>query len=86
MDLLCVSVDVPQSETASLQERLAQLTPSECSVVQLALRGSSNPRIAELREASPKTIANQLNAAYMKLGVSGRRELRALFAAGQHRL
>jgi DNA-binding NarL/FixJ family response regulator len=84
-DLLCISVDATQGESASLQGRLAQLTPSECSVVQLAVRGFSNPRIAALREASAKTIANQLNAAYLKLGVSGRRELLALFAIGPQR-
>ena len=82
-DLLCISVDAPRGESGSLQERLAQLTPSECSVIQLVVRGFSNSRIAALRDASAKTIANQLNAAYVKLRVSGRRELLALFAAGQ---
>jgi DNA-binding NarL/FixJ family response regulator len=86
VDLLCISVDAPRGESASLQERLARLTPSECSVVLLAARGFSNPRIAELRDASAKTIANQLNAAYSKLGVSGRRELRALFTTAQRGL
>jgi DNA-binding CsgD family transcriptional regulator len=82
-DLLCLSADAPQSGSAPLQKRLARLTPAECSVVQLAARGFSNARIAELRRASSKTIANQLNAAYGKLELSGRRELLALFAAGQ---
>jgi DNA-binding CsgD family transcriptional regulator len=82
-DLLCISLEPPPGAPAALQDRLARLTASERSVVELVVRGVSNPRIAALRECSPKTIANQLNAAYAKLGVSGRRALRALFAAGQ---
>ncbi len=84
-DLLCIAVAGPWGECASPQG-LAALTPSERSVVELAIRGFSNSRIAEVRDASAKTIANQLNAAYMKLGVSGRRELLALLTAGQRRV
>ena len=84
-DLLCFSVQTPLNDRVALQDRLAKLTTAERSVVELVVRGFSNPRIAELRECSAKTIANQLNVAYAKLGVSGRRELRALFTAGQRR-
>lgn len=84
-DLLCISIEARPGEPAALQDRLAKLTAAERSVVELAVRGLSTPRVAELRDSSARTVANQLNAAYAKLGVSGRRELRALFAAAQRR-
>jgi DNA-binding CsgD family transcriptional regulator len=61
----------------SLAERTLRLTPSEQAVVALAVAGHSNGAIAAARGSSPRTIANQLAAAYQKLGLSGRRELRA---------
>jgi DNA-binding CsgD family transcriptional regulator len=61
----------------SLAERAARLTPSEQAVVALAVAGRSNGAIAAARGCSPRTIANHLAAAYQKLGLSGRRELRA---------
>jgi DNA-binding CsgD family transcriptional regulator len=51
------------------------LTASERTVVELVLRGWSNSRIAAERGTSSRTIANQLGAAYRKLGVRSRREL-----------
>jgi DNA-binding CsgD family transcriptional regulator len=53
------------------------LTEAEGSVVELVLLGLSNDAIATRRRCSSRTVANQLSAAYRKLGVSGRRELRA---------
>jgi DNA-binding CsgD family transcriptional regulator len=64
------------SET-SLAESAAGLTESERAVVALAMAGKSNAMIAAERGSSPRTIANQLASAYQKLGLSGRRELRA---------
>jgi DNA-binding CsgD family transcriptional regulator len=55
------------------------LTKGERSVIDLALSGLTNAAIARQRRSSPRTIANQLAAAYQKLGVGGRRELRARF-------
>lgn len=60
-----------------LVDRAAPLTRSEQAVVALAVAGRSNGAIAAERGSSPRTIANQLAAAYQKLGLSGRRELRA---------
>jgi DNA-binding NarL/FixJ family response regulator len=68
-------VRIPSEQ--SLAERTARLTPSERAVVALAVAGRSNDAIAAERRSSPRTIANQLAAAYEKLGLSGRRELRA---------
>jgi DNA-binding CsgD family transcriptional regulator len=55
------------------------LTAAERAVIELTLDGHSNAAIARLRRASPRTIANQIAAAYKKLGVGSRRELRARF-------
>lgn len=51
--------------------RFAGLTPSELGVVEAVLDGRSPRDIAALRHVSTRTIANQLAAAYRKLGVSG---------------
>jgi DNA-binding CsgD family transcriptional regulator len=69
-DLLLVSVAAPK-------RRLAGLSRAERAVSLLALQGLSNQAIAEIRGASPRTIANHLANVYRKLGVNGRRELRA---------
>lgn len=53
------------------------LSPAEHAVVRLALRGLRNVDIARTRGASPRTVRNQLAAAYAKLGVSSRTELAA---------
>jgi DNA-binding CsgD family transcriptional regulator len=54
------------------------LTPGERQVVRLAAEGLSNAAIARRRGRSPRTVANQLAAAYRKLGITSRRELQAL--------
>lgn len=73
-DLLVVSVpaDAPAGEAA------APLTASEREVLRQAARGLSNSAIARLRGRSERTIANQLASAYAKLGIEGRRGLRAV--------
>jgi len=55
------------------------LTRAERLVVHLVLGGLSNAEVAKVRGSSPRTIANQLTLAYVKLGVSGRRDLFARF-------
>ena len=55
------------------------LTPSERAVALLAAAGLSNAAIAGRRGRSTRTVANQIAAACAKLGVAGRRELRASF-------
>ncbi|HEY3495075.1 MAG TPA: helix-turn-helix transcriptional regulator [Polyangiaceae bacterium] len=77
-DLLLIGVEALPAATHSGAEALGRLSPAERSAVELALRGLSNRSIAGARAASPSTIANQLSAAYRKLGVCGRRELIAL--------
>ena len=64
-----VSVARPESELARL------LTPAQYEVVRLLIEGKSHVEIAICRHRSTRTIANQLGAAFRKLGVSGRSEL-----------
>jgi DNA-binding CsgD family transcriptional regulator len=75
--LILVSVPVPSARDVP---GAALLTPAEKAVVELAASGLSNAAIARRRRSKPRTIANQLAAAYRKLGVGSRRELRAKFA------
>ncbi len=56
-----------------------QLTPAEAEVGLLMLKGLSHGEIAQLRNASERTIRDQARAVYRKSGVSGRTELSAFF-------
>lgn len=56
---------------------LSGLSEAERSVVGMALSGLDNRGIAERRQSSARTVANQLAVAYRKLGVSSRAELLA---------
>jgi DNA-binding CsgD family transcriptional regulator len=51
------------------------LTPSERQVVELAVEGLSNPRIAEKLFLSTNTVKTHLQRAYRKLGITSRAEL-----------
>jgi len=59
----------------------AGLTAAERAVAADVLRGWSNRRIAARRGVSERTVANQLAAAYRKLGVRSRLELARKTAA-----
>ncbi len=56
-----------------------RLTAAERVIAFLAVAGASHSEISNLRERSPRTIANQLNKVFSKLGVRGRSELRSRF-------
>lgn len=56
-----------------------QLTPAEAEVGMLMLKGLSHIEIAQLRNASERTIRDQARAIYRKAGVAGRTELSAFF-------
>jgi DNA-binding CsgD family transcriptional regulator len=75
-----VLVSVPIGATR-LTDR-AGLTDAEREVSMLAATGLTNASIASRRSSSERTIANQLAAAYVKLGVTGRRGLRAFLSRG----
>jgi DNA-binding CsgD family transcriptional regulator len=48
---------------------------AEADVIKLLIEGLSHAEMAKLRHTSVRTVANQLAAAFHKLGVSGRSEL-----------
>jgi DNA-binding NarL/FixJ family response regulator len=56
-------------------DRLQLLSHAEVAVVLVASAGYSNARIAVIRAASERTIANQLASAYRKLGGASRSRL-----------
>jgi DNA-binding NarL/FixJ family response regulator len=53
------------------------LSPAEADVARQLMRGETHAGIARRREASCRTVANQLAAVFQKLGVSGRAALTA---------
>jgi DNA-binding CsgD family transcriptional regulator len=60
---------------ALVEVPMASLSPRERDVARLAASGLTSREIAERLELSVRTVDNLLQRAYMKLGVSGRREL-----------
>lgn len=56
------------------------LAPAELVVVRLLIEGMSYAEIAEARETSLRTVANQVASGFRRLGVSGRAELLCLLA------
>lgn len=51
------------------------LTPAELYVIRGVVEGQGHAEIARARGSSPRTVANQLAAAFQRLKVSGRAEL-----------
>jgi DNA-binding NarL/FixJ family response regulator len=83
-DLSCRVLRSGDSEVVLLSFTPAprgKLTAAERDVALAVARGSSNAQIARDRQASPRTIANQVAAIMRKLGVSSRAELAARFGA-----
>ncbi|GAA1862713.1 LuxR family transcriptional regulator [Pseudonocardia ailaonensis] len=62
----------------AVSDPLAALTPQQREVVLLAARGLRNKEIADQLYLSPRTVGSHLHAAYPKLGVTGRHQLREL--------
>jgi DNA-binding CsgD family transcriptional regulator len=56
----------------------APLSQAERTIAWAVVEGKSHAEICAKRGTSPRTVANQLNAIYRKLRVSGRRELMAV--------
>jgi len=54
------------------------LSPAVRAVVRLRVEGRSHAEIAQRRHTSRRTVANQLAAAFQRLGVSGRSDLMSL--------
>lgn len=68
-DLVLLSFPLPEPRFPP------ELTDAEREVTRLVYDGASNAEIARARGVSPKTIANQLDSIYRKLGVTSRCEL-----------
>ncbi len=56
-----------------------KLTPAECEVAQLSLKGLDIVDIAKLRDAAPGTIRAQFARVYAKSGVSNRAQFASVF-------
>ena len=59
----------------SLPQKRPELTAAEQEVVELFQRGESLRAIGARRGSSVRTVANQVQSAYRKLGISSRAEL-----------
>jgi DNA-binding CsgD family transcriptional regulator len=55
------------------------LTPGEAEVASMAAAGLTNAEIASARGTATRTVANQMASILLKLGLSSRRELAALY-------
>jgi DNA-binding CsgD family transcriptional regulator len=60
----------------------ADLTAQEAQIAQFASEGLTNPEIGAKLFLSPRTIEWHLRRVYPKLGVSSRKELRAVLSSG----
>jgi DNA-binding CsgD family transcriptional regulator len=58
-------------------DKTHELTSAEREVALLVLAGKSNGEIAEARHCSVRTVANQLQSVFRKLGIRSRAELAA---------
>jgi len=58
-------------------DKTGELTSAEREVALLALAGKSNQDIAAARHCSVRTVANQLQSVFRKLGIRSRAELAA---------
>ena len=80
--LRVISVPRPDRRLACL------LPPAELSVIRHLVEGLPTTEIAQLRQTSTRTIANQITAVFRRMRVSGRNELlsRLFFAEGFERV
>ncbi|MBL9016998.1 MAG: helix-turn-helix transcriptional regulator [Myxococcales bacterium] len=69
---------VASAPVAHARSPLEVLTAAERQVALLVTRGLSNAAIARQRRCAVRTVANQLQAIYRKLGIGSRAELAAL--------
>jgi DNA-binding NarL/FixJ family response regulator len=86
---LTVEVRAERSKTARLSGELAAimrsqfaewgLSPSECEIALLLIKGLSMKEISKAREVKEKTIRQQATSVYAKSGYAGRHELVAHF-------
>lgn len=68
-ELLVLIFPVPE------RQALQALTDAEREVVRRVLEGATTSAIAAARRTSPRTVANQLQSIFRKLGIASRAEL-----------
>lgn len=66
----------------TVAEATDPLTLRERDVADAVARGATNREVADAAGVSVRTVENQLQTVYRKLGVAGRKELRTLLAPG----
>ncbi|MGO4613182.1 LuxR C-terminal-related transcriptional regulator [Nocardia sp. 2YAB30] len=64
--------------TDSNPDALAELSPQQQQIIQLAARGLSNREIGEKLFLSPRTVSSHLYRSFTKLGITARSQLRDL--------
>ncbi len=69
---------VPIARPPATAQTLAQLTPQQREIVQLAAHGCTNRQIGDRLFLSPRTVASHLYRCYPKLGIASRNQLRDL--------
>jgi DNA-binding NarL/FixJ family response regulator len=69
--------------SAVREDLIEQLTDAERAVLAALLAGSTNADIARRRECSERTVANQVQAIFRKLGVRSRAELAVRLHGGR---
>ena len=63
--------------TGERNAKAPDLTSAERTIIEMVVLGLSNEAIAARRGTSARTVANQLQSIYAKLGISSRLELTA---------
>jgi DNA-binding CsgD family transcriptional regulator len=75
----CEGARTPVLGAAATDRGIDRLTPRELEIARMAATGASSRDIAQRLDVSVRTVDNQLQRAYTKLGISGRRQLAEWF-------
>jgi DNA-binding NarL/FixJ family response regulator len=67
------------SEAIDAQFARWELSPAECEIALLLLKGLSHKEVAQIRSVSETTVRQQARSLYRKAGLSGRNDLAAFF-------
>jgi DNA-binding CsgD family transcriptional regulator/energy-coupling factor transporter ATP-binding protein EcfA2 len=76
-ELRAAGIDVADA----VPDAIAQLSPQQQEIIQLAARGLTNREIADRMFLSPRTVGSHLYRTFPRLGVTSRAQLRDLLAS-----